>query len=88
MTVFSHKTKLEQGSADCFIKLMSQQPQYSGCPASRKSQKFNSQVGRVGNGRKLTIEVGKREEKQRSITRPTAFADSKAIVLFIARSVP
>ena len=30
---------------------------YSGCPASPKSWKFDSQVGRVGNGRKLTIEI-------------------------------
>ena len=33
---------------------------------SDKSRKFDSQVGRVGNGRKSTTEVGKREEKQQS----------------------
>ena len=48
-----------------------------GWPASRKSRKFDSQVGKVGHGRKLIIEVEKMEEKQRSITGPTAFADSK-----------
>ena len=43
-----------------------------------KSWKFDSQVRRVGNGRKSTIKVEKREEKQCSITRPTTFADGKA----------
>ena len=42
---------------------------------SDKSRKFDSLVG---NGRKSTIKVAKREEKYHSITRPTAFADSKA----------
>ena len=34
-----------------------------------KSREFDCQVGRVGNGRKSTIEVGKMEEKQ-IIVRP------------------
>ena len=49
-----------------------------GCSTGQKNLKFGSQVGRVGNGRKLSMGVGKREEKRCSITRPTAFTDSKA----------
>ena len=35
----------------------------AGFPASQKSQKFDSQVRRVGNSRKSTIEVGKKGGK-------------------------
>ena len=37
---------------------------------SDKSRKLDSQVGRVGNGRKSTTEGAKKEEKQQIIVRP------------------
>ena len=59
---------IEIGNLLSFTKFPSDRlavlPLAPGCPASHKSRKFDSQVGGVGNGRKLTVEVGKREEKQ------------------------